>query len=189
MLPLCATPAFPALLKMGHVKKRNVVSLPDTRWIGRGTATDTVCAARGPETEGAKALVYGRADGQTLVEFALILPVFLLLMLGVVQMVVVGGAALAVNQAAVSCARYASLNPSATQISIGNYLTTTASPLINDSGLQPLALSPITVPRATGTALTVTVTYNLQTKLFLGTTFFGVTFPSQLSVSQTMTSE
>ena len=36
---------------------------------------------------------YGRglgASGQTLVEFALIIPIFLLLMLGVVQMVVVG---------------------------------------------------------------------------------------------------
>jgi hypothetical protein len=52
-----------------------------------------------------------------------------------------------------------------------------------------VALSPATVPRVTGSAVTVTVVYNLQTKLFLGTTFFGVTFPSQLSVSETMTSE
>jgi Flp pilus assembly protein TadG len=124
-----------------------------------------------------------------MVEFALIIPVFLLLMLGVVQMVIVGGAALAVNQAAVSCARYASLNPSLGQVSVGTYLTANASPLINDSGLQPLVLSPVTVPRATGSAVTVTVSYKLQTKLFLGTTFFGVTFPSQLSVTQSMTSE
>ena len=41
--------------------------------------------------------------------------------------------------AAISCARYASLNPSLTQISVGAYLTSTASPLISDSGLQPLA--------------------------------------------------
>ncbi len=110
-------------------------------------------------------------------------------MLGVVQMVVVGGVALAVNQAAISCARYASLNPSFAQISVGTYLASTASPLISDSGLQPLVLSPSAVPRTTGTAVTVTVSYKLQTKLFLGTTFFGVTFPSQLSVTQTMTSE
>jgi Flp pilus assembly protein TadG len=129
------------------------------------------------------------AAGQTLVEFALILPVFLLLMLGVVQMIVVGGAALAVNQAAISCARYASLNPSFAQSSIGSYLTSTASPLINDSGLQAVVLSPVAVPRVTGSVVTVTVSYNLATKLFLGTTFFGVTFPSQLSVTQTMTSE
>src|ERR1700730_14851108 len=77
------------------------------------------------------------AGGQTLVEFALIIPVFLLLMLGVVQMIVVSGAALAVNQAAISCARYTSLNPSAAQSSVGTYLTANASPLISDSGLQP----------------------------------------------------
>jgi Flp pilus assembly protein TadG len=124
-----------------------------------------------------------------MVEFALIIPVFLLLMLGVVQMVVVGGAALAVNQAAIACARYASLNPSAAQGSIGAYLTANASPLISDSGLQPVILSPIAVPRPTGSAITVTVSYKLDSKLFLGTTFFGVTFPSQVSVTETMTSE
>jgi Flp pilus assembly protein TadG len=127
--------------------------------------------------------------GQTLVEFALIIPIFLLLMLGVVQMVVIGGAALAVNQAAISCARYASLNPSAAQDSVGSYLTANASPLISDSGLQPVALSPVAVPRATGSAVTVMVSYKLASKLFLGTTFFGVSFPSQVSVTETMTSE
>jgi len=136
-----------------------------------------------------RASVDERAGGQTLVEFALIIPVFLLLMLGVVQMVIVGGAALAVNQAAISCARYASLNPSFAQSSVGTYLTANASPLINDSGLQAVVLSPVAVPRVTGTAVTVTVSYKLATKLFLGTTFFGVTFPSQLSVTETMTSE
>jgi Flp pilus assembly protein TadG len=141
------------------------------------------------DRDGGKVPLDESARGQTLVEFALIIPVFLLLMLGVVQMVIVGGAALAVNQAAISCARYASLNPSFAQSSVNTYLTTTASPLISDSGLQALTLSPVTVPRTTGTAVTVTVTYKLQTKLILGTTFFGVTFPSQLSVSQTMTSE
>jgi Flp pilus assembly protein TadG len=133
--------------------------------------------------------VGGGASGQTIVEFAFIIPIFLLLMLGVVQMVVVGGAALAVNQAALSCARYASLNPSATQGTVASYLSGTASPLINDSGLQPLTLTPAAVPRLTGAAVAVTVSYNLKSKLFLGTTFFGVTFPSQLSITQTMTSE
>jgi Flp pilus assembly protein TadG len=160
--------------------------------FGRGTD----CKSVGPSPSAAtnlrnrlKGSVPGDPCGQTLVEFALIIPVFLLLMLGVVQMVVIGGAALAVNQAAISCARYASLNPGAAQGSVDSYLTAVASPLINDSGLQPVVLSPISVPRATGSAVTVTVSYKLESKLFLGTTFFGVTFPSQLSVSETMTSE
>jgi Flp pilus assembly protein TadG len=183
-------------LKISDVRKGDAVSPTDARWIGRETYR--VRAAPHPyhtidhqivRHRRVKPRVCERRGGQTLVEFALIIPIFLLLMLGVVQMVVVGGAALAVNQAAISCARYASLNPSLTQISVGAYLTSTASPLISDSGLQPVVLSPSAVPRVTGTAVTVTVTYNLQTKLFLGTTFFGVTFPSQLSVTQTMTSE
>jgi TadE-like protein len=126
---------------------------------------------------------------QTLVEFAFILPLFLLLMLAVVQMILVGGAALAVNQAAVTCGRYASLNPTYNATQINSYLTTAASPLINDSGLQPIVISPTTVPRTTGSAVSVTVTYSLKNKLFLGSSFFGVTFPTQVSVTHTTTSE
>lgn len=156
----------------------------DAGWIECETSRASAAARRCGPIAAAQ-----DASGQTIVEFALIIPIFLLLMLGVVQMVVVGGAALAVNQAALSCARYASLNPSATEDTVANYLSGTASPLINDSGLQPLTLTPTAVPRQTGAAVAVTVSYNLKTKLFLGITFFGVTFPSQVSVTQTMTSE
>lgn len=128
-------------------------------------------------------------DGQTLVEFAFILPLFLLLMLGVIQMVLIGGAALAVNQAAVSCSRYAALNPTYNGTQINTYLTTIASPLINDTGLKPISVTPTSVPRTTGSAVSVTVTYDLKTKLLLGTTFFGVSFPTQVSVTHTVTSE
>jgi Flp pilus assembly protein TadG len=126
--------------------------------------------------------------GQTLVEFAFILPIVLLLLLGVIQVILVGGAALAVNQSAVACARYAALNPAATQTTVNSYLKTVASPLINDSNLQSLTLSAVP-PRVTGTPVAVTVTYNLSGKLFLGSSFFGITFPTQVSVTQTMTSE
>jgi Flp pilus assembly protein TadG len=173
---------------MIHVPKGDAVSRTDARRIDRGPSLQNARAIGSLKATAAKASLRARA-GQTLLEFALIIPVFLLLMLGVVQMVIVGGAALAVNQAAISCARYASLNPSAAQSSVGSYLTANASPLISDSGLQPVGVSPLTVPRATGSAVTVTITYKLQTKLFLGTTFLGVTFPSQLSITQTMTSE
>lgn len=75
--------------------------------------------------------------GQTMVEFAFILPILLILMLGVIQMVLVGGAALAVNEAAVASARYAALNSSATESAIDDYLRSIASPLIADS--NPIA--------------------------------------------------
>lgn len=131
----------------------------------------------------------GRIVGQTLVEFAIILPLLLILMLGVIQMILVGGSALAVNQAAIACARYASVNPSADESTVNTYLKGIASPLINDAGLATLSLQPSGVPRTTGTAVSVTVSYNLGSKLFLGTSFFGVHFPSQVSVTETMTSE
>jgi hypothetical protein len=113
----------------------------------------------------------------------------LLLLLGVVQMILVGSAALAVHQAAISCTRYASLNPSIDQTATDSYLKSTASALINDSNLHPLVLTPSTVPRQTGTSLSITVTYDLTNKLFLGSSFFGLKFPTQVSITETMTSE
>ena len=127
--------------------------------------------------------------GQTLVEFAFILPVVLLLMLGVVQVALIGGSALAVNQAAVACVRFAAVNPSANQSTVNTYLKSIASPLINDSNLQPLTLAPTATPRTTGSAVSVTVVYTLSNKLFLGASVLGITFPNQLSVQMSMTSE
>ncbi len=127
--------------------------------------------------------------GQTMVEFAFILPLLLILMLGVIQMILVGGAALAVNEAAVASARYAALNPSADESTIDSYLRNIASPLIADSNLHSAVLNPTATPRHTGTPVSVTVRYDMGGKLFLGTSFFGITFPDHVSVTQTMTSE
>jgi hypothetical protein len=110
-------------------------------------------------------------------------------MLGVIQVALIGGSALAVNQAAIACVRYAAVNPSVNQSTVDSYLRTIASPLINDSNLQTLTLAPTATPRTTGSAVSVTVLYTLSNKLFLGASFFGITFPTQLSVQMTMTSE
>lgn len=127
--------------------------------------------------------------GQTMVEFAFILPLLLILMLGVIQMILVGGAALAVNEAAVASARYAALNPSADESTIDSYLRNIASPLIADANLRRAVLDPTATPRKTGTPVSVTVSYDMGGKLFLGTSFFGITFPDHVSVTETMTSE
>ena len=129
------------------------------------------------------------SSGQTLVEFAFILPLVLLLMLGVVQVALIGGSALAVNQAAIACVRYAAVNPSANQSAVNSYLKTIASPLINDSNLQTITLAPTATPRTTGSAVSVTVVYTLSNKLFLGASVLGITFPNQLSIQMSMTSE
>jgi hypothetical protein len=110
-------------------------------------------------------------------------------MLGVVQVALIGGSALAVNQAAIACVRYAAVNPSANQSSVNTYLKTIASPLINDSNLQTITLAPTATPRTTGSAVSVTVVYTLSNKLFLSTSVLGITFPTQLSVEMSMTSE
>src|SRR5262249_14963309 len=106
-----------------------------------------------------------------------------------IQLILVGAVALAVNQAAASCARYAALNSSDDQSTLNTYLQSVASPLINDSYLSTISVSPSTVPRTAGDSVTITVSYNLAgNKLVLGSSFMGITFPTTLSVSQTMVS-
>jgi Flp pilus assembly protein TadG len=135
-------------------------------------------------------LVGGKSRaGQAAVEFAILLPLFLVLLFGIEQIAIIGGAAVAVNQAAASCARYASLNPSADQAALQSYLHANAPSLINDSNLQALTLQPTKVPRTTGTSVAVTVTYSLKGKVFLGSSFFGVQFPTAVTVTATMTGE
>jgi Flp pilus assembly protein TadG len=79
---------------MRHVYKGDAVSRMDAGRIDHETSR-TSAAARCS----GRIAVGGGASGQTIVEFAFIIPIFLLLMLGVVQMVVVGGAALARRRA------------------------------------------------------------------------------------------
>jgi Flp pilus assembly protein TadG len=130
-----------------------------------------------------------RGSGQAMVEIALVLPLLLLLMLGLIQLVLIGNVALSVSQAASACARYAALSPSADQSAVNSYLQSIASPVINDAGLGALTLTPTLVPRTSGTSVTVTVSYDLSNKLFLGSSFFGVTFPTTIQITESMTSE
>jgi Flp pilus assembly protein TadG len=126
--------------------------------------------------------------GQSLVEFAIILPLFLLMTLVFIQLILIGAVALAVNQAAASCARYAALNNTYGQSTLNSYLQSVASPLINDKYLATIGLNPSAVPRTSGTSVTITVSYDLTGKLVLGSSFEGVVFPTTLAVSQTMVS-
>ena len=130
-----------------------------------------------------------REDGQSLVEFAIILPLLLLMTLVFIQLILIGGVALAVNQAAASCARYASVNPNFDQSAVNTFLQSTASPLISDKYLAALTLTPGGVPRTTGTQLTVTVSYDLSGKLVLGSSFMGIAFPTTIAITSTMPSE
>lgn len=128
-------------------------------------------------------------SGQSLVEFALILPLFLLMTVVLTQFILVGAVALAVSQAAASCARYAALNNTLGQSAVNTYLQSVASPLIKDTYLATIGLNPAAVPRTSGTSVTVTVSYDLTgNKLVLGSSVLGIVFPTTLAVSQTMVS-
>ncbi len=124
-----------------------------------------------------------------MVEFAFVLPLVLLLTVVLLQMILILAAALAVQQAAASSARYAAVNPTYDQSAINSYLHNVASPVINDTYLAPIAVSPGATPRTSGAPVTVTVSYSLTGKLILGSSFMGVVMPRTLAVSETMISE
>jgi len=143
----------------------------------------------GGPAKASAAFRHGRGNGQSLIEFAIILPLLLLMTLVFLQLILVGAVALAVNEAAASCARYAAVNPTLDQSAVNTYLQNNASPLIADSYLAPVTLSPSAVPRTTGTPITVTVSYDLTGKLVLGSTFMGIVFPTTITITSTMVSE
>jgi Flp pilus assembly protein TadG len=127
--------------------------------------------------------------GQSMVEFAVILPLFLVMTVILIQFLLVGAVAFAVNQAVASCARYAALNDTYGQSTLNSYLQSVASPLINDKYLATIGVSPSTVPRTSGSSVTVTVSYNLSgNKLVLGSSVLGFAFPTTLAISETMVS-
>src|SRR5260370_32942622 len=76
----------------------------------------------------------GAARGQAVVEFALIAPVLMVLLLVGVQLAVIGDAALGLGQVDYQGARYAAINPSATQSAVQSYMVSAASPLIAANG-------------------------------------------------------
>jgi len=105
---------------------------------------------------------------------------------------VIGNAALALSQLSYAGARYAAVNPSLTQSAIASYMKSNAAPTINENSGANLTItvSPNTAPRPFGTAVTVSVSYNLQNKLFLPNPFMGISLPTQLSnFTNTMMSE
>jgi len=133
-----------------------------------------------------------RQSGQSLVEFALSVTALLVLMLASLQLALIGNAALAVSQLAYAGARYAAINPSYNSAAVSTYMLSIAPSTINENSGADLTISvsPASVPRSFGSQLTVSVTYNLTSKLFLPTSFMGISFPTTLSnISNTMLSE
>jgi Flp pilus assembly protein TadG len=130
--------------------------------------------------------------GQAMVEFAITLSLAMILLFVTVQFALIGNAALAVTELAYVGARYASVNNTLDSTAIATYMKSIASPTINENngGDLSITLTPQAAPRTFGTPLTVTISYNLQNKLFLPNPFLGIQFPTILqNIQTTMMSE
>lgn len=134
--------------------------------------------------------------GQALVEFALIAPVAIIVMVIGIQFAMLAQAALAVSQGTSAVARYAAINPGTVGPN-GSVTLTTAikqllSPSILSNGGNDLT---ITIASYTGTTaattsspqytdrLTINMSYNAVSKIALPNPFFGITFPTTLSAA------
>jgi Flp pilus assembly protein TadG len=130
--------------------------------------------------------------GQTLIEFALSLTVFIVLLFGIIQLAIIGNSALAVSQLAYAGVRYAAINPSKSSDLIISYMKSIAPVTIAENNCADLSisLSPSVAPRTFGTTVSVSITYSLSNKLLLPSPFLGISFPTSLTnIQNTMMSE
>ncbi|KUO66577.1 MAG: pilus assembly protein TadE [Gracilibacter sp. BRH_c7a] len=98
------------------------------------------------------------SSGQALVEFALVLPLFLLLIFAVVEISHVGYSYVTLNNAVRSGARVASLGGLDTNI---RNTVSTSSPLF-DTNLLNVTITPNETNRRSGTQVTVTASYEVH---------------------------
>ena len=137
--------------------------------------------------------------GQSMVEFALISTVAMMVMFVGIQFALIGQAALAVSQGSSALARYAAVNPGALGTNGTVTVTTGSAPaqLLSSSILTGTNNSDLTVTIAsyTGTTTTttsspgytdrvlITVSYSAAGKIALPNPFFGIHFPTTLASS------
>jgi Flp pilus assembly pilin Flp len=138
-------------------------------------------------------------SGQAAVEFALVLPLVMVVLIASVQMALLGQIELALGQANYQGARFASLHPdcdvngctggeTAPNDSIKNYVLSVMSPTINSAKLNITATP--TAPRGLGSSVVVKLTYDASGNLFLPQNFMGlINFPINLGSTQSAMSQ
>jgi Flp pilus assembly protein TadG len=131
------------------------------------------------------------ARGQAAVEMAIVATVLMFALVIGVQFALIGEAALALSHATYEGARYAALNPSASQTQVYSYMLSIAStPLTSDSGANlSVTLNPTTTPRVFGSPVSVSATFNATKVIVIPNPFFGVKLPTSLSSSGTAMTE
>jgi Flp pilus assembly protein TadG len=138
-----------------------------------------------------------RQGGQAMVEFALIAVIIIVVLLVGVQFAIIGQAALAVSQASYLGARTASVNNTLTSTTLNTTVQNQMSPTITGAvvTMTNTADASCGPPRTFGCPITVTVTYDATSKLFLPSswTILGTThpigFPTSLSASESAMTE
>jgi len=123
--------------------------------------------------------------GQAVVEFAIMAPLALFLMLVGIQFAIIGTASLGLGQVNYQGARYAANNPSASQSAVQTYMLSVASPIIaaHSGSYLTSTLSPAP-PCTFGTTVTVAVTFDVAHLIALPNPFLGVSFPTTLTNSE-----
>jgi uncharacterized protein (UPF0333 family) len=138
--------------------------------------------------------------GQSMVEFALIAPVALVIMVVGIQYAIIGQAALAVSQGASALARYAAVNPGAFGTNGNGTVTVSGSPAANllsptiltgtndgdltvtISSVSAATGNPTTGTPSLGDRLTINISYDATSKLALPNPFLlGISFPTNLT--------
>jgi len=100
--------------------------------------------------------------GQTLAEFALLVPLLMLIIFLAITFAVIGEDALAVSQLASAGARYASVNPTMSASDIASYIKSGSlgAPTITGNGARNLTVT-VTQAASFGQPVTVTISNSL----------------------------
>ncbi len=128
----------------------------------------------------------GLSRGQAMVEMAIVITILVFVMMIAIQFALLGSAMLALNQATYQGARYASVNQSANQSAVYNYMLSIGSPTITSNGGANLSVSlnPSTTPRTSFSTVTVSSTLDATSLILIPNPFFGVSLPTSLTATE-----
>ncbi len=145
----------------------------------------------GPVVRRQAPYLFRKSSGQATVETALMVSAAALILVVAVECAILLKKAYAVNQLAYQGARYAAINPGYNPSTIVAYMLQAASPDLtqNNDAQLAITISPNTVPRAAGTAVTVNVTYTFPDPIKLGVPLVGLDFPSSVAGTDTTMTE
>lgn len=134
-------------------------------------------------------LKFGKKRGQALVEFALVLPVLLILTMLIIQYGIIFYTTIGLTNLSREGARYAATSPTSDS-SIKQRMHDVIPPNLNwDDIKNNITISPAesSSDRLTGSRalITVQITYDMKKKLFLPSTFLGVHIFNQYYTTQT----